>query len=176
MHSLREWVHRLLGTIDPRRPDRELEEELRAHLALAADAAQGGGRTRHEAERAARIHAGGVTQAMEALRDQRGLPTVDALVHDLRFGARMLTKERWVTLAAVGALAIGIAANTTVFTIVNALLLRDLPFDQPDRIVAIGARIGNARSLTAGCPTRISTTTADRCGRSRESAPSERQR
>ena len=87
---------------------------------------------------------------MDALRDQRGLPSIDALVRDLRFGVRMLTKDRWMTLAAVGALAIGIAANNTVFTIVNAILLRDLPFDQPDRIVAIGTRAGNVRTLTAG--------------------------
>ena len=71
-------------------------------------------------------------------------------MRDLRFGARMLTKDRWVTLAAVVALAIGIAANNTVFTIVNAILLRDLPFDEPDRIVAIGTRAGNVRTLTAG--------------------------
>ena len=62
----------------------------------------------------------------------------------------MLTKDRWITLAAIVALAIGIAANNTVFTIVNAILLRDLPFDQPDRIVAIGTRVGNVRTLNAG--------------------------
>jgi hypothetical protein len=150
MRLLREWVHRVLGTLDPRRRDRELEDELRAHLELAADDAQRRGHTSEDAMRAARIRAGGVSQAMDALRDQRGLPTIDALVRDLRFGVRMLIKDRWVTLAAVVALAIGIAANTTVFTIVNAILLRDLPFDQPDRIVAIGTRVGNVRTLTAG--------------------------
>ena len=120
------------------------------HLELAADDAQRRGHTPEDAVRAARIRAGGVSQAMDALRDQRGLPSIDALVRDLRFGVRMLTKDRWITLAAVVALAIGIAANTTVFTIVNAILLRDLPFDQPDRIVAIGTRVGNVRTLTAG--------------------------
>ncbi len=147
---LREWLHRVLGTLDPRRRDRELEEELRVHLELATDAAQRRGHPPEDAARAARIRAGGVCQAMDALRDQRGLPGIDALVRDLRFGARMLTKDRWITLAAVAALAIGIAANNTVFTIVNAILLRDLPFDEPDRIVAIGTRVGNVRTLTAG--------------------------
>ena len=150
MRLLREWVHRVLGTLDPRRRDRELEEELRSHLELATDDAQRRGPTPEDAVRAARIRAGGVSQAMDALRDQRGFPTVDALVRDLRFGVRMLTKNRWITLAAIVALAIGIAANNTVFTIVNAILLRDLPFDQPDRIVAIGTRAGNVRTLTAG--------------------------
>ena len=150
MHRLREWVHRLLGTIDPRRRDRELEDELRSHLELAAEDAGRRGGTREDAVRAARIRAGGVPQAMDALRDQRGLPGIDALLRDLRFGARMLTKDRWITLAAVVALAIGIAANNTVFTIVNAILLRDLPFDRPDRIVAIGTRTGSVRTVNAG--------------------------
>jgi putative ABC transport system permease protein len=150
MRMLREWMHRLVGTFDPRRRDRELEEELRVHLELATDDEQRRGHTQEDAVRAARIRAGGVSQAMEALRDQRGLPSVDALARDLRFGVRMLTKDRWVTLAAVVALAIGIAANNTVFTIVNAILLRDLPFEEPDRIVAIGTRAGNVRTLNAG--------------------------
>jgi putative ABC transport system permease protein len=150
MRILREWAHRVLGTLHPRRRDRELEEELRLHLELATDDAQRRGHTMEDAMRAARIRAGGVSQAMDALRDQRGLPGIDALVRDLRFGARMLTKDRWITLAAVVALAIGIAANNTVFTIVNAILLRDLPFDEPDRIVAIGTRVGNVRTLNAG--------------------------
>jgi len=150
MRTLREWAHRALGTLDPRRRDRELEEELRLHLELAAEDEQRRGQTPDGAVREAGIRAGGVSQAMDALRDQRGLPSVDALVRDLRFAARMLTKDRWITLAAVVALAIGIAANNTVFTIVNAILLRDLPFDEPDRIVAIGTRAGNVRTLTAG--------------------------
>jgi macrolide transport system ATP-binding/permease protein len=150
MRVLREWVLRVLGTLDPRRRDRELEEELRSHLELATDDAQRRGHTLEDAVRTARIRAGGVSQAMDALRDQRALPSIDALVRDLRFGTRMLTKDRWVTLAAVGALAIGIAANNTVFTIVNAILLRDPPFDKPDRIVAIGTRVGNLRTLIAG--------------------------
>src|SRR5688500_10223031 len=116
MRSLREWVHRLLGTLGPRRRDRDLEDELRSHLELAAEDAGRRGGTREDAVRAARIRVGGVPQAMDALRDQRGLPGIDALVRDLRFGARMLTKDRWITLAAVVALAIGIAANNTVFT------------------------------------------------------------
>ena len=150
MRMFREWVHRCLGTLDPRRRDRELEEELRSHLELATEDAQRRGHTRKDAVRVARIRAGGVSQAMDALRDQRGLPGIDDLMRDLRFGVRMLTKDRWITLAAVVALAIGIAANNTVFTIVNAILLRDLPFDQPDRIVAIGTRAGNSRTLNAG--------------------------
>ena len=65
---------------------------------------------------------------------------------DLRLAARLLLKDKWFTLAAVAALALGIAANNTVFTIVNGVLLRDLPFDDPDRIVAVGVRSRTRRS------------------------------
>ena len=66
---------------------------------------------------------------------------------DLRLAARLLVKEKWFTCAAVAALALGIAANNTVFTIVNGVLLRDLPFDDPDRIVAVGVRNGPGASF-----------------------------
>ena len=66
---------------------------------------------------------------------------------DLRLAARLLLKDKWFTLAAVAALALGIAANNTVFTIVNGVLLRDLPFDDPDRIVAVGVRNGPGASV-----------------------------
>ena len=150
MATLREWLRRVWGTISRTRRDRELEEELRMHLALAEEDAGQRGSTPASAARSARLEAGGVSQAMDALRDQRGLPIVDALARDVRFGARMLVKDHWVTLAAVLALALGIAANNTVFTIVHAILLRDLPFDHPDRIVAIGTRVGSVRTVNTG--------------------------
>ena len=68
--------------------------------------------------------------------------------NDIRLGARLLVKDKWFTLAAVAALALGIAANNTVFTIVNGVLLRDLPFDDPDRIVAVGVRDGRGGTLS----------------------------
>ena len=122
----------------------------RSHLAEAADEYIRQGLSPEDAQRAARRSFGGVTQVKEVHREVRSFGWLDDLVRDLRFGVRMLTKDRWITLAAVVALAIGIAANNTVFTIVNAILLRDLPFDEPDRIVAIGTRVGNVRTLTAG--------------------------
>src|SRR5258706_3549077 len=60
-----------------------------------------------------------------------------SLFQDLRFAVRMLVKDRWFTLAAASALALGIGANATVFTLVNAVLLRGLPFEEPDRIMAL---------------------------------------
>jgi ABC-type antimicrobial peptide transport system permease subunit len=60
--------------------------------------------------------------------------------NDVRLAAPLLLKDGWFTLAAVTALALGIAANNTVFTIVNGVLLRDMPFDEPDRIVSVGVK------------------------------------
>jgi predicted permease len=70
-----------------------------------------------------------------------------SLLHDLRFGLRRLVKDRWFTLAAVAALALGIGANSAVFTLVNAVLLRGLPFDDPDRIMWIDTRDGRGQQL-----------------------------
>jgi putative ABC transport system permease protein len=130
--------------------DREIDDEIASHLAEATDDYIRQGLSPEDARRAARRRFGGVTQAREVYRQVGSFAWLDDLARDLRFGLRILTKNPWITLAAVIALAIGIAANNTVFTIVNAILLRDLPFEQPDRIVAIGARAGNGRTLTAG--------------------------
>src|SRR5919106_2366947 len=67
--------------------------------------------------------------------------------HDVRFAVRMLIKRRWFTVAAVIALALGIGANSAVFTLVNAVLLRDLPFDRPEQIVALGMRETRGREF-----------------------------
>src|SRR5687767_15939516 len=64
---------------------------------------------------------------------------------DVRYAARLLAKDRWFTLAAATALALGIGANAAVFTFVNAVLLRGLPFDDPERIIAIGVNDGKGR-------------------------------
>src|SRR6476659_6604124 len=71
-----------------------------------------------------------------------------ALWQDVRCAARLLVKDRWFTLAAATALALGIGANAAVFTFVNAVLLRGLPFDEPDRIIALG--VGDAKGRRAG--------------------------
>ena len=73
-----------------------------------------------------------------------------AIWQDIRFAARLLIKDRWFTLVAATALALGIGVNTTVFTFVNAVLLRGLPFDNPDRIMWVGTRDGNAKGRERG--------------------------
>jgi hypothetical protein len=75
-----------------------------------------------------------------------------SLWQDVRFGLRMLVKDRWFTLAAATALALGIGVNAMVFTLVNAVLVRNLPFRDPTRIMAINMRDGRDRQLPASLP------------------------
>src|SRR5438094_1424712 len=103
MAALREWIQRLRGTFRPRRDDRELEEELRLHAELAAEDARRGG---NDLRRVAAIRAGGIPQAMEALRDQRGLPWIDDFVRDVRHAARLLRRNPVFTGVAVVSLAL----------------------------------------------------------------------
>src|SRR5438132_1749844 len=72
---------------------------------------------------------------------------MQSILQDLRFALRRLVKDRWFTLAAIAALALGIGANSAVFTLVNAVLLRGLPFDRPDRIMWIDTRDARGRGF-----------------------------
>ena len=90
-----------------------------------------------EARRAALIESDGVEQVKERVRDVRAGNLLETVLRDFRFGARMLAKNPAFTAAAVTMLALGIGANTAVFSVVNAVLLRGLPYSEPDRIVAL---------------------------------------
>src|SRR6202042_476037 len=90
-----------------------------------------------EARRQALLKLGGVEQAKEGYRDRRSFQRIEDLVQDVRFGLRELRKNAGFTAFAVTAMALGIGANTAVFSVVNAVLLKPLPFSQPDRIVRL---------------------------------------
>ncbi len=136
--ALREWRTRLWGTLSGRRPDQELEDELRLHLELvAADEVRRSGRPAVEAHRAAAIHLGGVTQSLEALRDQRGLPWLDDLLRDLRHTLRSLRRTPVFTVVAVLTLGLGVGSNTALFGLVDTMLLKALPVRDPESLVGI---------------------------------------
>jgi predicted permease len=133
MPRLREWIHRLIGTLRPGRPDSDLEEELRLHAELAAEDAQ----RRGEPVRAARLHVGSVTQTMEAMRDQRGWPWLNSLSSDLVFAWRQLNKHRTASAAAILSLGLAVGATTAAFRLTNAVLWRTLPVVEPERLFAL---------------------------------------
>ena len=139
MTHVRAWIDRLRGTLRPRRGDRELQEELRLHLQLAAEEAQRRGDSPEGAARTAAIEAGGVAQAMEALRDQRGFPWCRDLGRDVRYACRGLVKNPSLSVMAVASLALGIGANTAIFSLVDSLLLRALPVRSPEQLVLLGS-------------------------------------
>ena len=137
MRTIREWLHRLAGALRAGRRDRELAEELQLHLELAAEEARRQGHTPERAMREARIRVGGIPQAIEALRDQRGIPLLTGLGQDLRLGVRSLRATPLVTAVAIVSLALATGANTAIFSILNSLLLRSLPIRDPARLVHV---------------------------------------
>jgi predicted permease len=140
MATLREWAIRVWATLTPSRRDAELEEELRLHLELATEDERRRANSGDDARRAAAIRSGGIAQAMEAVRDQRGLPWLDDLVRDLRYGLRALRRNRMFASVAVLTLALGIGANTAIFSLADAVLLRTLPVSHPRDLVVLRQR------------------------------------
>jgi putative ABC transport system permease protein len=143
--ALREQCKRIRALFRTRDLDRDFEEELQSHVAMLTEDNLRRGLTPEEARRAALIRVGGAASLHERHREARGLPAFDTLVHDLRLALRLLIKDRWFTAAVVVALALGVGVNTTVFTVINGWNLRDLPVDEPGRVMHLGTRDAHGR-------------------------------
>jgi predicted permease len=124
--------------------DHDLDAEMAAHLEFATEENMRGGMSAEEARRRALIRFGGVVQAKEQHRETRGLPWLDVLVQDLRYTFRTLRKDRAFTVVAVLILALGIGANVAVFSVVDTILLRPLPFGNPQRLTWIADLTGKS--------------------------------
>jgi hypothetical protein len=135
--SIRQALNRLRAFFRKERLEKDLDAEMAAHLELAVEENLKRGMKLEEARRQALVRFGGIEQAKERHREARGLPALDMLVQDLRYTVRTLRRDRSFTLIAVLILALGIGANVAVFSVVNTILLRALPFRHPEQLVRI---------------------------------------
>ena len=135
--SLRAWTRRVWGALSGRRTDHDLQRELAGHLALAEDELRRKGHAPKDAARLARAAAGGRIQALEALRERRGLPWLDSSWLDVRLGLRLLVRNWGLTLVGGLAMTLAIVIAAVVFAAFDMVMWSSLPLDEGDRVVAI---------------------------------------
>ncbi|MGE3277947.1 MAG: ADOP family duplicated permease [Vicinamibacterales bacterium] len=137
MRTLRALWRRAGGVFAGRRAEQDLHDEMESHIQHHVDDNLRAGMSPAEARRQALLATGGMAAAAEAVRDRRGLPSLESLVRDVRYGARTLWRSPGFALAGIVILGLGVGINSAIFTVVNAVVLRPLPFKDADRIVRI---------------------------------------
>ncbi len=147
MLTAREWCRRLWDCWRPTRSDADLAQELQSHLDLARERAERSGLSTADAVRETALQLGTATHSMDAVRDQRGLRWLEEATRDARYAVRALRRHPTFAAAALSTLAIAVGANTAVFSVVNSVLLRPLPYPAADRLVAVSHAAPGAPGL-----------------------------
>src|SRR5262249_41369266 len=134
---LRIFIHRLCGLFLKRKLERDLEDEIRSHLDMQIEDNLRLGMRPEEARYEAMRKFGGVEQVKESYRDRRSLPVVDSTLQDLRYALRMLRRNPGFSTVAAVTLALGIGANTAIFSLIDAVLLKRLPVKNPEHLALL---------------------------------------
>ncbi len=152
MRKLRAFWIRLRGLRRTSKADADFAAELESHLQMHTEENLRAGMTPSEARRQAAIQLGGIEQTKQAYRERQTLPWLETLGQDLRFSLRMLQKSPGFAVIAIATLALGIGANTAIFSIVDGVLLNPLPFPEPDRLMMLNQKEKNFEFASVSYP------------------------